>query len=74
MITVYGIHTASDEISDFPGTHRLSADCSNPDVPSPAPLPFPWPRNGAPDPRARYGCVPPVVRMTMPLLLRLSAS
>ncbi|MFE9882204.1 hypothetical protein ACFYR3_39245, partial [Streptomyces sp. NPDC005784] len=31
---------------------------------SQAPLPFPWPRNGAPGPRVRYGCVPPVVRMT----------
>ncbi|WP_326763310.1 PLP-dependent aminotransferase family protein (plasmid) [Streptomyces sp. NBC_01591] len=25
-----------------------------------APLPFLWPRNGAPGPRVRYGCVPPV--------------
>lgn len=24
------------------------------------PLPFSWPRNGAPGPRVRYGCVPPV--------------
>ncbi len=25
-----------------------------------SPLPFSWPRNGAPGPRVRYGCVPPV--------------
>ncbi|MFF0001598.1 hypothetical protein, partial [Streptomyces avermitilis] len=29
-----------------------------------APLPFSWPRNGAPGPRVRYGCLPPVVGMT----------
>lgn len=27
------------------------------------PLPFSWPRNGAPGPRARYGCLPPVEGM-----------
>ena len=32
------------------------------------PLPFSWPRNGAPGPRVRYGCVPPVVRMTWGVL------
>ncbi len=29
-----------------------------------APLPFSWPRNGAPGPRVRYGCLPPVACMT----------
>ncbi|MFD6327781.1 IS6 family transposase, partial [Streptomyces sp. NPDC058442] len=29
-----------------------------------SPLPFSWPRNGAPGPRVRYGCVPPVEGMT----------
>ncbi|MFJ9475765.1 hypothetical protein ACIRRI_12195 [Streptomyces mirabilis] len=33
-----------------------------------APLPFSWPRNGAPGPRVRYGCVPPVEVMTWGVL------
>ncbi|WP_103532001.1 hypothetical protein [Streptomyces sp. SM11] len=32
------------------------------------PLPFLWPRNGAPGPRVRYGCVPPVGGMTWGVL------
>ncbi|MFF8917311.1 hypothetical protein ACF08M_29375 [Streptomyces sp. NPDC015032] len=51
---------ADDVARDEAAAAAARRQAAAPPEAEPAPLPFSWPRNGAPGPRVRYGCVPPV--------------